>query len=183
MCTALYEGSAKCDQNLESWHSDKLYYVSHSHSLPSMFSHSAACLLFVRFLLPTDLQTTSELQNEQNTCNFIDNIVYGTYDEQGEILLTSPTFDIRDWQNPAQYRKLRIPAIQVIGLALSLILVISLFAMAVYTKRALRRKDSLTTPWRPRRYKASEAPEITRSPSGITMVRSRSGNNSPPPLI
>ena len=121
-------------------------------------------------------QTKSELDAEDRACNFIDNIVYGTYDDQGDIVLTSPTFDFKDWKNTQQYQNLRLPVEQVIGLALSLLLVISLSAMAVYTRRSMRRHNSVDTPWRPRKSKASATPDISRSPSGITMVRSQSGN-------
>merc|ERR1712194_379031 len=100
---------------------------------------------------------------EQRYCNFIDNIVYGTYDEMGEIKLKADTFDFSDWKNADQYKKMRMPAGQAIGLALSVLLFVALAALAFITQRSLTRKG---TPWRPRRFNKSV--EVSQGPANPT---------------
>merc|ERR1712087_698046 len=107
---------------------------------------------------------------EKRYCAFIDNIVYGTYDEMGEIKLRAETFDFKEWRNPEQYKKMRMPAGQAVGLALSILLVVALSALAFITQRSLTRRS---TPWRPKRL--SDPSSIERRDSGIYTGRSRSG--------
>jgi hypothetical protein len=118
-----------------------------------------------------------EITQETRNCAFIDNIIYGTFDEQGDIELTSPVFDFSDWKNPEQYRKVKLPAGQAVSLALSVLLVVSLSATAIFMNRSLHRKDM---PWRPRRFGRHVDPHsLSRNPSGITLGRSRSPGNTP----
>jgi hypothetical protein len=147
-CSAMYSSSATCNVNMNSY-SEMSEYMSEA-----------------------------EIRQETRNCAFIDNIVYGTYDQQGDIQLTSPTFDFSDWKNPEQYRKVQLPASQAIGLALSVLLVVCLSATAIFMNRSLHRRDM---PWRPRRFgRTLDNDSLSRKQSGITMGRSRSGPGSTP---
>jgi hypothetical protein len=114
-----------------------------------------------------------ELDQESRYCAFIENIVYGAYDESGEIQLKPEQFDFNDWQNPQQYKKLKMPVDQALGLAASIILCVALLAAAAVTNRQLTR-DS--TPWKPSRQDIA----LARQNSGIVMGRSRSGPGAAP---
>jgi hypothetical protein len=140
----------------------------------ALFDRSAQCNMHLtNYATMSKYMDTLDLQYEQRYCNFIDNIVYGAYDEKGEILLKPETFDLSDWRNPEQYKKIRMPAGQAVGLAISVILVISLSALAFFTHRSLRRQS---TPWRPKRLSVdAENPGMDRQSSGIVLGRSRSG--------
>jgi hypothetical protein len=146
MCSSLYQNSAQCNQHLTNY--DKI----------------------------SRGMTQQEMDMETRYCSFIDNIVYGAYDEQGEILLKRETFDFSDWRNADQYRKLQMPASQAIGLAFSILLVVTLFASAVSTHRSLRRQS---TPWSPK-HGSMDPNALSRQNSGIVMGRSRSGPGSAP---
>jgi hypothetical protein len=122
MCAALFERSAQCNIHMSNYGTMSKY------------------------------MDATEATFESRYCSFIDNIVYGSYDEMGEIKLKAETFDFSDWRNAAQYKKVRMPAGQAIGLALSILLVISLSALAFITQRSLTRRG---TPWRPRRFRKS----------------------------
>jgi hypothetical protein len=114
---------------------------------------------------------TVDAEFEQRYCNFIDNIVYGAYDEEGEIKLRPESFDLADWRNPEQYKKVRMPAGQAVMLAISVLLVVALAALAFFTQRSLQRQS---TPWRPKR-SSLDSVDMERQPSGIAMERARSG--------
>jgi hypothetical protein len=114
-----------------------------------------------------------ELDQEARYCAFIENIVYGAYDESGEILLKPEQFDFADWQNPQQYKKLKMPVSQALGLATSIVLCIALLATAAVSNRALTRGS---TPWKPSRQDVA----LARQNSGIVMGRSRSGPGAAP---
>jgi hypothetical protein len=144
VCRALYEGSAQCNMNMNNFESISQYMSDY------------------------------ELAVEQRTCSFIENIIYGAYDESGDILLKPESFDFADWQNPQQYKKLRMPADQAVFLSLSIIAFIATAAAAVFTHRSMTRTSS---PWRPKRMSSEE---LKRQPSGIGMARSRSGPTNAP---
>jgi hypothetical protein len=147
-CSAMYSKSATCNMNLDDYAQLAMY------------------------------ASDAEIEQETRNCAFINNIVFGTYDEKGEIQLTSPTFDFNDWKNPEQYRKVKLPASQAVGLALSVLLVVSLSATAIFMNRSLHRRDM---PWRPRRFGRTLDPDsLSRKQSGITMGRSRSGPGNTP---
>ena len=126
----------------------------------ALFERSAQCNIHMNnYGTMSNYMDKIDLAFEQRYCAFIDNIVYGTYDEMGEIKLKADTFDFNDWRNPDQYKKLKMPAGQAIGLALSILLVVALSALAFITQRSLTRKG---TPWRPRRFqkKSVEQPPL-----------------------
>ena len=143
MCSALYSGSAQCNMNMNNFATISRYMSQY------------------------------ELDLEARYCAFIENIVYGAYDESGEILLHPESFDFNDWRNPKQYKKLRMAPIQAIGLSLSIILCVALFAAAAVTNRSLTRSSS---PWKPQRSDVS----VSRQNSGIVLGRSRSGPGTAP---
>ena len=74
--------------------------------------------------------------------------------------MSSPAFDIAQWQSLEQYKKLRLPPSQAIGLALSILLVIGLAAAVCVMHRALRR-DEDTAPWKPRKSKMNDPNAIS----------------------
>ena len=143
MCSALLEMSAQCNMHLENY--DQMSRV----------------------------MSQWEVDNEERNCAFIENIVYGAYDESGDILLQPEQFDFKDWRNAEQYKKLKIPASQAVGLALSIIAVVAFIATAVVTQRALTRQS---TPWKPKQ----DPNDLSRQNSGIVMGRSRSGPGAAP---
>ena len=145
MCMALYQNSAPCSR-----HMDNYEYLELGMS-------------------------QEQIEYEKRYCNFIDNIVYGAYDEQGDILLKPEQFDFSDWRNPDQYRKLKMPPRQAAGVAVSVIFFVTMLAAAVYTKRSLTRQS---TPWTPKR--TLDPNSLSRQNSGIVMGRSRSGPGSAP---
>lgn len=114
-----------------------------------------------------------ELDQESRYCAFIENIIFGAYDESGEILLRPEQFNFNDWKNPHQYKKLKMPVSQAVGLAFSIVLCVALLAVAAVTNRSLTR-DS--TPWKPSRADMA----LARQNSGILMGRSRSGPGAAP---
>jgi hypothetical protein len=138
MCAALFERSAQCNIHMNNYEKMSKYMDS----MDATF--------------------------EQRYCNFIDNIVYGSYDESGEIRLRPEEFNLADWRNPEQYKKIRMPVGQAIGLALSVLLVVALAALAFFTQRSLVRQS---TPWTPKRVEV----DMERQASGIGMLRSQSG--------
>jgi hypothetical protein len=146
-CSALYSSAAQCDINMDTYDSDSMF------------------------------KTDRELEIEQKVCNFIDNIVYGAYNENGEITLESPMFNFRDWRNPEQYRQLKMPVGQAVGLAMSTLLMVCLIATVCLMQRTLSR-GSDNMPWKPRRRFMN--PDLSRQNSGIGMARSRSGPASAP---
>lgn len=144
VCRALYEGSAQCNMNMNNFNQISRYMSQY------------------------------ELDIEKRYCAFIENIIYGAYDESGEILLQPESFDFSDWRNPRQYRKLKMPVGQAIFLSLSIILLIAAAAAAVFTHRSITRKNS---PWRPKRMSNDE---LEHTPSGIGLARSQSGPGASP---
>ena len=145
MCSALYEVSAPCNMHMNNF--EQISY----------------------------LLSAQERSQEKRYCTFIDNIVSGSYDETGEVVLKNTEFDINDWRNIEQYKKIRMPADQAIMLSLSVILVFALLAAAIVTNRQLQRRS---TPWRPKR--VDDSTSLARQNSGIVMGRSRSGPGAAP---
>lgn len=144
MCSALYTVSAQCNMNMNNFESISKYMSQY------------------------------ELDQESRYCAFIENIIYGAYDESGEIVLQADQFDFTDWKNPKQYKKLRMSLGQALGLSASIILCVALAATAAVTNRALTRQS---TPWKPKRMTDSA---LARQNSGIVMGRSRSGPGAAP---
>eukprot|EP00980_Cylindrotheca_fusiformis_P028548 scaffold22610_cov115-Cylindrotheca_fusiformis.AAC.1 len=73
MCSTLYSASAQCNRNLNSY---KTY---------------------------SQFMTNYELQLEKKYCTFIDNIVYGTYNSKGDIILGGGPFDLSSWRSRQNY--------------------------------------------------------------------------------
>jgi len=138
----------------------------------ALFERSAQCNIHMNnYGMMSKYMDEIDAEYEKRYCNFIDNIVYGTYNENGEIKLKNDAFDFADWRNPEQFKKMNMPVGQAVGLALSALLVIALSALAFVTQRALTRGRS--SPWRPRRMFGKKS--VERSDSGIVMGRSASG--------
>lgn len=115
----------------------------------ALFERSAQCNIHMsNYGMMSKYMEDIDAAFEQRYCAFIDNIVYGTYDEMGEIKLKSDSFDFSDWKNPDQYKKVSMPASQAIGLAISCLVFIALAALAFVTQRSLTRRG---TPWKPKR--------------------------------
>merc|ERR1712194_396588 len=115
----------------------------------ALFERSAQCNIHMNnYEMMAKYMENLDAEFEQRYCNFVDNIVYGSYDESGEIKLRADSFDLSDWRNPEQYKKMKMPAGQAVGLALSILLVVALSALAFVTQRSLTRRS---TPWKPKR--------------------------------
>ncbi|KAG7361054.1 hypothetical protein IV203_036154 [Nitzschia inconspicua] len=135
----------------------------------ALFERSAQCNIHMQnYAMMSKYVDELDAAFEQRYCNFIDNIVYGAYDEEGEIKLRPESFDLADWRNPEQYKKIRMPAGQAIMLSISVLLVVALSALAFFTHRSLTRQS---TPWRPKRASV----DLDRQTSGIIMGRAQSG--------
>jgi len=146
----------------------------------ALFERSAQCNIHMNnYDMMAKYMENLDAEFEQRYCNFVDNIVYGSYNENGEIKLRADSFDLSDWRNPEQYKKMKMPAGQAVGLALSILLVVALSALAFITQRSLTRRS---TPWKPKRLsKRDQDPSaVERENAGIYMVRSRSGPADPP---
>jgi hypothetical protein len=145
----------------------------------ALFERSAQCNIHMNnYNMMAKYMENLDEEFEQRYCNFIDNIVYGSYNEDGEIKLRADSFDFSDWKNPDQYKKMKMPAGQAVGLALSILLCIALSALAFITQRSLTRRS---TPWRPKRlFSKFSKKNLDRQESGIHKGRSAEGN---PPLI
>jgi len=146
----------------------------------ALFERSAQCNIHMNnYDVMAKYMENLDVEFEQRYCNFVDNIVYGSYDESGEIKLRADSFDLSDWRNPEQYKKMKMPAGQAVGLALSILLVVALSALAFVTQRSLTRRS---TPWKPKRLsKMDQDPSTTeREDAGIYMGQSRSGPVDPP---
>jgi len=146
VCRALYEGSAQCNMHMNSYSTISKYMSQY------------------------------EIEVEQRTCSFIDNIINGAYDETGEIYLSSGSFDFHDWRNPKQLKRLRMPAGQAVLLSASIILFVFSLAMVIYTQRSFRRGKT-TDPWKT---EGLSPVQLSRTTSGIMMARSRSGPGTAP---
>lgn len=119
VCRALYETSAQCNMHMKNFQQISLYMSQY------------------------------EIDVEKRNCAFIDNIIEGSYDENGAIQMSPESFSFADWRNPQQYKKLKMPASQAIFLSLSIILCIAAAAAAIYTQRSLTRSKS--SPWQGKR--------------------------------
>ena len=147
VCKALYAGSVQCNMNMNNFQTISRY------------------------------MSTCELDLEKRACSFIENIIYGAYDESGEILLKPEAFNFAKWRNPQQYKKLKMPATQAVFLSLSIIAFVTAAASAILTHRSALRATT-GRPWRPKRLTVEK---LSREPSGITSARSEMepAGNSP----
>jgi hypothetical protein len=113
-------------------------------------------------------------------CNFITNLIAGTYDETGEIIIdaNSWVFNSSNWKSQAEYLKeynllkSQVTSKQIAGLVLGAIGCLSLWIWACCLHSALTKKN---ISWRPRRGKHAYDDDLSRQNSGIVMGRSRSG--------
>lgn len=135
------------------------------------------------FFILSLLQSSNQEENEEQVCNFIDNLQTQKYDEYGEIIMDgsqgskySIDFVHTNWRDPnqvkAQAEKTGVTAGQAVGLALTMAacLVMGIWACCLHS--TLARKN---IPWRPKRGKnLTEPTDISRQHSGIVMGRSRS---------
>ena len=114
MCSTLYQSGAQCNRNLKS-------YRTYS-----------------------QLMTKYELDVENRYCTFIDNIIYGSFDTNGDIV------DLKSWRTKENYKELKMPVDQAIGLVTSLFLCFILSAYVLFMHRQIkRRKRGSTSPWVP----------------------------------
>lgn len=92
------------------------------------------------------------------------------YDEYGEILLSSASFDVAKWNQLSEYKKAasKVTSFQVFGLIFSLLLMLGLFGYSVYLYSTVKRIHSLKNhyPTYP------SGSKVVRGQSGITMNRS-----------
>ncbi len=115
------------------------------------------------------LMSPAEQGEEDQACAFINNIMDGSYDESGEILLKGGTFEFADWKNPRQYRRLKMSLDQALLLSFSIVLCVALATIASIQQRAFKRKGK-ESPWSDSRlfhqtYQKSEHGLMRRRPS------------------
>ena len=116
-----------------------------------------------------------QADNEDKVCDFYEGLITNAYDEKGEIILTSESFDPNNWQDYHEYEKLipQVTPLQIGGLIGSLLLVLFLIMYSCYLYSKLR-----TPRWNPQTQNigpAADAGKISRINSGIMMGRSVSG--------
>ena len=159
------------------------------------------CALLIRWqfthpILPTFtilLQSSNQESNEEQVCNFIDNLQTQKFDEYGDIVVDSSQlkngyvidFAGTNWRDPdqvkAQAQKTGVSAGQAAGLAITIAACMVMAVWACCLHSTLARKN---IPWRPKRSKLAEPTDIQRQSSGIVMGRSRSGmSGKAAPLI
>ncbi len=116
-----------------------------------------------------------EIDIEKRNCAFIENIIQGSYDDNGDILLKPDSFDFANWRNPQQYKTLRMPASQAIFLSMSIVALVATTAAAIFTQRSLTR---INNPWRAKGM--SQGDELIQVESGIAFLRTQSGVSAAP---
>jgi len=123
-------------------------------------------------------QSENQYANEEAVCAFIQSLTSNTYNENGEISLSSGNY----WSNPA---KELVAEANAMNKGLMAALIISAFAALAMAIGACVLHSSLARkniPWKPRRSKGEDPTEMARQNSGITMGRSRSGPGNNPLL-
>lgn len=123
-------------------------------------------------------QSEQQAANEEAVCAFIESLQSNTYNENGEVMVSSSNY----WSNPAQELMAETRAMNKGLMAALIITAIATLAMAISAcvlHGVLARKN---IPWKPRRSKGSDPTEMARQNSGITMGRSRSGPGNNPLL-
>mmetsp|Transcript_21922 Transcript_21922/g.36233 ORF Transcript_21922/g.36233 Transcript_21922/m.36233 type:complete len:492 (-) Transcript_21922:72-1547(-) len=143
MCEVLYDASAKCNRYLDVSNVDTTY--------------------------GSENQEDSELK----VCNFVESLMDNNYDEYGEIVVVSESFDFANWYQVSEYKKAtsKVTAFQTVGLVFSLGLMLGLFGYATYMYRKVKRVQSLKN-YYPTYNSGSRSQKIIRHQSGITMNRS-----------
>ena len=109
--------------------------------------------------------------NEDTVCSYIESLVEGNYDEDGEIMLSNMVFDKSKWMDPRQYTKVMSIG-QIFGLIISISIFLSILSYSCYLHSKLTRRR----PWRkPKIDKKSPeylAGKLSKNNSGITSARS-----------
>eukprot|EP00586_Coscinodiscus_wailesii_P007032 CAMPEP_0172491132 /NCGR_PEP_ID=MMETSP1066-20121228/21832_1 /TAXON_ID=671091 /ORGANISM="Coscinodiscus wailesii, Strain CCMP2513" /LENGTH=538 /DNA_ID=CAMNT_0013260009 /DNA_START=220 /DNA_END=1836 /DNA_ORIENTATION=+ len=133
----------------------------------NLFDQSAKCHKFYN----NPVYMSEEQENNANmVCYFIDNVLSGSYDEYGQIVLSND--DIVS--SAVNFSPDDISTTQLTFIGVSLLACIFLIGYSCYLHRAITRK----APWRPRRGGPEAlAGQISRQNSGIVMGRSRSGGS------
>jgi len=125
----------------------------------------------------------NQANNEEQVCNFADNLQQRKYNENGEIVLDESTQNFAlstvDWKHPStvvEQAKISTTPAQSWFIAITALGCVVMGTWAAVLHRTLTRKN---IPWRPRRgKKMSDPTDITRQSSGIVLGRSRSGMSS-----
>jgi hypothetical protein len=122
-------------------------------------------------------QSEQQMANEAAVCSFLESIKSNSYDENGQVVLTSNA-----WSNPTQWGSEFQAESKVLdsgtkaAISLLTIAVAVMGVWACFLHGTLARKN---IPWRPRRKADHLDPtDLARQNSGIVMGRSRSGPNT-----
>lgn len=147
LCESAYKVAARCDKHYRSYN---------SRSQRAKYQQAVA---------QTDL-----------TCDFIDSIVMGNYDESGEIGTTnlSKKKQFGNWLANKPYTKTAGQVITRVSPFQIFSLVASILAVCVLAMWSMSLRGSLTKAWRPRRGLRGHThvqTDVTRQNSGITMGR------------
>lgn len=135
-----------------------------------LYEESAKCN---KYMGTGDIYSNVQEQNENDVCNFIDNLITNSYDEYGQIYLKAD-----GWQA-------YIPSVsemtgfQKFALVASVLLVFSLLGYSMYLHRYLSKRRFSWAPRSKRGYSSNpdvDTVRMGRMHSGIIQGRSRSGN-------
>jgi hypothetical protein len=150
-------------------------------------SYSSGTIRIYCFTSPTNTlvqlqQSQQQSDNSEMVCNYIGNLLSGSYDETGEIVIdaNSWVFNSSNWRAQGEYLKqynsLKVKGGQIAGLVITALACVVMWIWACCLHGSLSKKN---ISWRPRRGKHAYDEELTRATSGIMMGRSRSGPNGP----
>jgi len=134
-----------------------------------------------------------QIANQDNVCNFIEAVLSGQYNEDGEIKVVSKSyhsfaFKASDWKNPEMYKNdmlyLEETAAKVTPGRIFLLIVTAgaTLAMSIWGCVLANQLKSKNIDWKPRRGKLGESTDIYRQTSGIMSKRS-TGSTKLTPLV
>jgi len=135
-------------------------------------------------------QSANQAAQENSVCNYIESLLAGDYNEDGEIVLEPDSwwyFNVSNWQSGSEYLK-ELSTIksmsqksmkpwQIFAMITSVCGCLYMWIWACCLHGSLSRKN---IPWRPRRDKDTTPGDISRQNSGIVLGRSSSGQKTTP---
>ena len=157
----------------------------------SLYQASAKCNKGLSSYNAYSYESSNQAEQEDTVCNYIETLLAGTYNEEGEIVIdNSWYFNTTNWrsaseymhefQNAKNFAAENLKPYQIVLLVLLPIACLLLWIWACCLHSALRRRN---IPWKPRRTRDMTMDDISRQNSGIVLGRSHSGGPGTTPLI